>query len=210
MKQDQFSDVVSSLVSQFSKKVESYNWEDEAFYKLWIAQTHEFVQRSSSFLDLCYNGLAASHPLKQRFKDHINEEAGHEKMSQNDMKFMKASQEQVFPVSQIFWRNQFYWIKEQAPSSHLGYIILLEGLAALAGPQILARIKAAGHKGFTFLKVHAEEDQDHFTDALESTEPLTESERAAVLENLKESLYLYDQMIQQCAQMSYQPMRISA
>lgn len=198
MKQNSFLEKSSKLVNELCVKGATYPWEKVEFYKIWLAQTNAFVQHSSTFLRLCYEGLPKNHPLKERFAEHIHEEAGHEKMTRNDLKFMHAQDSRVFEVSDIFWRSQYYWIKEVGATSHLGYIILLEGLAAIAGPQIFARLQKSGYKGVTFFKVHTEEDQDHFREALEAVAVLTDEERDLIYRNLEESAKLYSWILSEC------------
>lgn len=210
MNYQEFNKRAVELVHNLAEKGASLPWENVEFYNLWLAQTHTFVQKSSEFLRLCYEGLSASHPLKARFKEHIAEESGHEKMSQNDLKFMQVKKYESFEVTQVFWRSQYYWIREEGPTSHMGYVILLEGLAAVAGPKILKRLQQSGYKGITFLKVHAEEDQDHFAEALESMKPLTALELQNAYDNLVESTKLYELMLDQCNQACAKPMKATA
>lgn len=199
MKQSLFLERSSKLVNQICEQAASYPWENIEFYKTWLAQTNAFVQHSSTFLRLCYEGLPPKHVLKERFAEHIKEEAGHEKMTRNDLKFMQAQESKVFEISDVFWRSQYYWIKEVGPTSHLGYIILLEGLAALAGPEIFKRLQKSRYKGVTFFKVHTEEDQDHFREALESVGILTDDDRDKIYKNLEESVKLYTWILSESA-----------
>lgn len=200
MKQDVFLAKSSKRIMQLCSEGAAYPWEKAEFYKMWLAQTNAFVQHSSTFLRLCYEGLPPSHPLKERFSEHIKEEAGHERMTRNDLKFMQAQEARVLEVSDVFWRSQYYWINEVGPTSHLGYVILLEGLAAIAGPDIYSRLQRSGYKGVTFFKVHTEEDQDHFREALDAVAVLSEEEREDIYRNLEESAKLYSWILSECAQ----------
>lgn len=210
MKQNVFLEKSMAVVNNLCEKGSTYPWENIEFYKTWLAQTNAFVQKSSEFLHLCYEGLPENHPLKERFEEHIQEEAGHEKMTRNDLKFMQAQQTKVFEVSDIFWRSQYYWIKEVSPTSHLGYVILLEGLAALAGPQIYARLQKSGYKGVTFFKVHTEEDQDHFREAVEAVGVLSDEDRDQIYKNLEESAKLYTWILSECDQAVSRPKTAAA
>jgi hypothetical protein len=200
MKQNIFLEKSSKLVNDLCEQGAAFPWENVDFYKTWLAQTNAFVQHSSTFLHLCHEGLAQGHPLKERFAEHIQEEAGHEKMTRNDLKFMQAQDSKVFEVSDVFWRSQYYWIKEVGATSHLGYIILLEGLAAIAGPQIFMRLQKSGYKGVTFFKVHTEEDQDHFREALDAVAVLNDTERDQIYKNLEESAKIYRMILTECVQ----------
>jgi hypothetical protein len=199
-----FNQKANAKVTELCKAVESLPWENVRFYNSWLAQTNDFVSHTSTFLDMCYEKLPKEHPLKSQFEHHIEEESGHEKMSQNDLKFMHAEGVEVFQVTKAFWKAQYYWIRDVSPASHLGYSVLLEGLAAKFGPILLKRVKAAGFKGCTFLKVHAEEDVDHFREVLESIGKVSDKERDEIYANLVESMDLYLKIMNECAQVAHQ------
>lgn len=197
MNQKDFSKLATEKVFSLTKEVSHLPWEDVGFFNSWLTQTHEFVTYTPVFLKMCYEKTPEGHPLKKQFAMQIREEDGHEKLTGNDMKFMKASGE-VFAATRAFWKTQFYWIEKKGAAAHLGYSLLLEGLAAKAGPAIVERVKKAGHKGYTFLKVHAEEDQDHFEKALASIEDLTDLERKNIYDNLCEAYEMYLVVLHGC------------
>jgi hypothetical protein len=198
MKNQDFQREVIKKVDELAKYFEQFPWENKSFYDLWLQQTHSYVAYTSTFLKMCYELSPDNHPMKSRFKEHIVEEKGHERMSQNDLKLMKAPNLPVFSATGVFWKSQFYWIKEHSPSAHLGYILPLEGLAAKAGPVVLSRIQKAGHKGYTFLKVHAEEDQDHFAEAVRAVSDLSDSERKDIYQNMIECIDTYKNILAEC------------
>ncbi|WP_413557284.1 iron-containing redox enzyme family protein [Bdellovibrio sp. HCB209] len=199
MRANEFNEKANAKVNELCRKVEAMPWENIHFYNSWLAQTNAFVGHTSTFLHMCYEGLPTDHPLKSRFHEHIEEEDGHEKMSQNDLKFQKVQDAEIFQVTGAFWKAQYYWIRDVSPVSHLGYALLLEGLAAKSGPVFLKRVKAAGFKGSTFLKVHAEEDTDHFPEALEAVGKLTDKDRDDIYANLCESMDLYLKIVGECS-----------
>ncbi|UYL08201.1 iron-containing redox enzyme family protein [Bdellovibrio sp. SKB1291214] len=204
MQSREFNQKATAKVDELCKVVNTLPWENVRFYNSWLAQTNDFVKHTSVFLLMCNERLAAEHPLKKQFEHHIEEESGHEKMSQNDLKFMHAEGVEIFQVTKAFWKAQYYWIRDVSAVSHLGYSLLLEGLAAKFGPILLKRVKEAGFKGCTFLKVHAEEDVDHFRDVLASVDKVTDKERDEIYANLIESMDLYIKIMNECAQVAHQ------
>ncbi|WP_413294095.1 iron-containing redox enzyme family protein [Bdellovibrio sp. HCB185ZH] len=204
MKSNEFNEKAHSKVNELCKTIEALPWENVRFYNSWCAQTHNFVGHTSIFLNLCNERLPKDHPLKAQFEHHIEEEVGHEKMSENDLKFMHAEGTKVFEVTKAFWKTQYYWIKEVGPTAHLGYSLLLEGLAAKSGPKILKRVKAAGIQGYTFLKVHAEEDTEHFNDALKAVAKVSDKEREHIYQNLCEGMDMYIRIMNECVRESVQ------
>ncbi|MEK2687605.1 iron-containing redox enzyme family protein [Bdellovibrio sp. GT3] len=203
MKPAEFRAKATAKVDEMCNFIETMPWESVNFYSSWVAQTNAFVAHTSTFLNMCNDLLPKSHPLKAQFEHHIEEEAGHEKMSKNDLKFMRSESSHVFNFTDVFWKTQYYWIKEVGPTSHLGYSLFLEGLAAKSGPKVLNRIKAAGIKGYTFLKVHAEEDVEHFQDVLKAVDQVTDLERAHIYQNLCESMEIYYRIMNECAKVAH-------
>ena len=201
MKRNEFEKSANSKVNELCRYVEDLPWENERFFNSWLAQTNNFVAHTEIFLKLCNERLPKDHPLKEQFEHHAQEEVGHQKMSSNDLEFMKAKDTPVFPVTTAFWKTQYYWIKEVGPTAHLGYSLLLEGLAARSGPSILERVKKAGFQGYTFLKVHAEEDTEHFNDALKATchKDIPDQDRKHIYENLCEGMDIYIRIMNECA-----------
>lgn len=198
MNMTEFKKKAEEKVNILAKTFESMPWENRTFYNHWLTQTHAYVSYTSTFLTLCNQMTPSDHPLKDHFEHHLKEEDGHEKMSENDMKFMNSPDLPVFGITGVFWKSQFYWIKEHGPTAHLGYSLLLEGLAAISGHNVLKRIQAAGFAGYTFLKVHAEEDTGHFIRAIEATSVLTNRERANIYQNLCEGMDTYIAILKEC------------
>nr|BFD64976.1 hypothetical protein BdHM001_36570 [Bdellovibrio sp. HM001] len=202
MKFSEFKKQAEQKVSKLAEIFESMPWENRDFYNHWLTQTHAYVSYTSTFLTLCNQMTPKGHPLKEHFEHHLEEEDGHEKMSENDMKFMNSPDLPVFGITGVFWKSQFYWIKEHGPTAHLGYSLLLEGLAAVSGHNVLKRIQGAGFNGYTFLKVHAEEDTGHFNRAVEATSVLSDAERSNIYQNLCEGMDTYVAILKECERRS--------
>lgn len=158
-------------------------WENEKFYANYLAQTYYYVSHSIRLLGLAIARLE-SDIVRKRFVTHISEEHGHEKLCVNDLKFLGLTpgdfKEQS--LTKAFYQTQ-YFKTDRNPISLLGYILALEILAAKVLPRVNIRLKELYPRSISFVKVHAEEDQDHIESAFKQLEMLNEADTAAVLEN---------------------------
>lgn len=184
------------------KSLLSAPWEDPAFYSQWLAQTTYFVSHSSRLLALC----AAHCPMEKqnfhlRFLAHAAEEKGHEKMAQKDLSQLGYSLHDLPELSstQSFYQPQYYWIQYKSPLAFLGYIFCLELLAKEVGPFIYKKVlDSYGGKAQLFIRVHAEEDEDHVEKAVELLQLLNEEEQQYALANLQQSCQNYEQILRDC------------
>jgi len=193
-----FQKKINENLQRLTHYFETLPWENEDFYNCWLAQTHAYVSYTEVFLKMCTDRVGEGHALKKHFDHHLEEEVGHDKLSENDIKFMESPRYPVFGLTGVFWKSQFYWIKEHGPTAHLGYSLFLEGLAAISGPKILRRVQKAGHKGYTFLKVHAEEDTSHYETAIGTALKLTDLERKNIFQNMSEGMETYMAILKKC------------
>lgn len=184
------------------KTLLSAPWEDPVFYSQWLAQTTHFVSHSSRLLALCAAHCAMDEQnFHLRFLAHAAEEKGHEKMAQKDLSQLGYSLEDLpeLPSTQSFYQPQYYWIQYKNPMAFLGYIFCLELLAKEVGPFILKKVtEAYGGKAQLFIRVHAEEDEDHVESAIQLLQQLNEEQRQYALANLKQSCQNYEQILRDC------------
>lgn len=175
-------------------------FENKEFYSNYLAQTYYFVDHSVRLLGLA---MARSENLafRKRCIEHIAEEKGHEVLCINDLKFLglKPSDFKEHTLTKAFYQTQYYKI-DRKPISILGYILALEILAAKVLPQISSRVKLVYPNSMSFIKVHAEEDQDHIESAFAVLEMLTDEELKIVMENFETSLDIFVMMINSISQ----------
>ncbi len=176
---------------------EGFPWERREAYAQWLAQTYFYVRHSTRL-----GALAASRfeigergdALHYRFAAHIGEEKKHEQLCLHDLKQLGLSIDDFreLPGTRMFYEPQYYKIEHQSPSALFGYIVALEAFGPAYGPQIVQTVTGAfGPKCAAFLKVHAEEDEDHIEKALAMIATVPDRERSFVLENLEQTTHAY-------------------
>ena len=190
--------IFEATVAGFEKTMLNFPWENEKAYAEWIAQTYYLVRHTTRLLSLA----AAYTPLDQRelhymFIEHLSEEEHHDLFLQKDLKSMNCNLNdfQEMTATQLIHQTQYYWIAQQNVCGLLGYALLLEGVSAIFGPKIYPRVlNAYGTKGTTFIKLHVEVDQGHYAEGLKLLQQIKSSDIPAVMDNLKQSAFLYQKM----------------
>lgn len=170
---ENFKSIYNQTVSEAVGFLGDFPWENPDCYAHWLAQTFYFTSHSTRLLSLA----AARAPLNDnlthsRFLEHIKEETGHENLALQDLKAMgrDIADYPEFAETKIFYNQQYFMIDRYGPHAFMGWILFLEGVASEVGPQIVEKCQAH-HKSHTrFLRVHAEEDQDHIKSAFELIE----------------------------------------
>lgn len=191
---------------KFGNQVLAFPFDDGNFYACWLAQTYAYVYQSVRMLVMAGGYFpAGDEEFRRRFCMHAREEGGHEQLAVRDLKALgrELGEFPVFPATRAFYETQYYRIQNSDPSSFFGWIVALEGLAVVAGPELHAKAAAAhGERACSFLKVHSSEDPEHLRKALECVTKLDGAQDRLVRENLELSTYLYGEMLNQCLQAS--------
>ena len=179
---------------------ESFNWGDQETYINWLASTYEYAVQSTRILALTAGFFPKTMTAySNRFIAHAAEEKNHDKLIESDAKSfgIDISQLKPSPVAEAFHKSLYYWIFNGQPLAIFGWILALEGIAVRHGKPAYAKAeKAFGKKGTLFLKVHAEEDEDHLTKAFESISELKSDELEQVAQGFDLYLSLYQQMLE--------------
>lgn len=188
------------IIKSVADQILAAPFENQEFYKEWLAQTYYFVRFSTPMLALSAGRAVSQREYHYRCIAHLAEEKGHERMLLNDLKQFGSNiaDFEELPAASALYQTQFYWIEHVGPTSFLGYILLLEGIAVLAGKEIMEKV--ASLPGTSFLKVHAEEDPDHLEKAFDAIEKLSTPEQAQVLKNLHSSAHHYKSLIAMVAE----------
>lgn len=176
--------------AELKKTVKIFPWENKKAYALWLANSYEYAFNSTRLLALAA-GTMPSHLTKisNRFVVHASEEKGHEKLLENDIKNLGYSLSQLPVTSEmsLYYRSLYFWMTPAGQAvGLLGWILSLEGLAAISGPWLFQQtLKFHGEKCSSFLKVHSDADPDHLEKAFEITKNLNDSEIQTVIESVK-------------------------
>ncbi len=189
----------TKAMARAKNEIDDFPWENKQAYALWLNQTYYFVQRSTRIIALAGSRFSLEqNEFHDRFIGHAREEKGHEKLLLNDLKQLDINQKElkVFSSTKAFFQMQIYWIEHVSPMSFFGYILMLEGLAISHAPTVIERLnKSFGPKPLSFLKVHAEEDEDHLEKALGLVNIISKEEESRVIENLEMCADLYFQFM---------------
>ncbi len=180
----------------------SYDWSDQDFYSHWLAQTYYYVCHSTRIIALAASRFYLDrNALHLRFLEHISEESNHEKLAVNDLKSMDLRIEDLpeLVTTKSFYQSQYYQIERCSPTALLGWIIALEGIAALGGERFQATLdKHYKPRATSFVRVHAEEDEGHLTDALNLVQNLPEHDQKLIYDNFLQSSAQYSLMLREC------------
>ncbi len=173
-------------------------WDNENFYKEWLAQSYHYTRHSIRMLAF---SAGCSHPEEksyfQRSLKHIREEQGHEQIAVNDLKTLGGSIENFMEkgVTRALWEPQFYKIQKD-PVSLLGYILALECLAVFKFSELNdILVKRYGDKANRFVHIHAEDDPHHVTEALAQIELCSDVSKKLIQANFDQTCDLYSCLI---------------
>lgn len=179
---------------QLDAATRAFPWEDKDAYRLWLAQSYEYVRYSTRILALTAGHLDLHQTLmSNRFIQHAAEEKNHDKLLAQDAKALGTAilELPVLAEAEAFHKSLYYWIYQGAPAAILGWVLCLEGCAVRNGPMVFTRAEQAhGTKAASFLKVHSAEDPEHMEKALATLEHLNEEE----LRQVNHGLELYAQL----------------
>ena len=179
---------------------EKMPWDNIEFYANYMAQTFYYVRHSTRILALSASRLDYENQQKihLRFLKHLSEEANHEKLALNDLKFLGHSLSD-FPelnTTRLFYEPQYFKIEHQHPMALMGYILYLEVLAQTACPPLAKKLtELYGKKASTFLLVHGEEDPHHVEEAKKLLATLDPVALEFITLNLDQSAYAFNNML---------------
>ncbi|QDK46703.1 hypothetical protein DOM22_16855 [Bdellovibrio sp. ZAP7] len=206
MQNKNVNEELKELLKYSKQQIESFPWEDKQAYSAWVSQTYYFARHTTRLLALAGARTEFSAPdFHNRFLAHSGEEKGHDKLLVNDLKTLGSKMEEwpEMPGTCALYQTQYYYIEHESPMAFFGYILGLEALAAYFGDHINARVeKAWGPKAAHFVRVHAEEDVGHTDEALTKIASLPPHHQTTVIQNLKQTLSYYEQMLNECKGMA--------
>lgn len=191
-------DLFEREMNRLSEYMVSLPWEDQKFYAAFLAQSYFFTRHSTRLLALaCAKADFHDDALHQRFAVHIPAQSGQERIVLNDLRklgYREANEES--PETRNLYETQYFKIERECPSSLLGYILALEGVANLIGPRILDRlISTYGREASRFIDLHAGESADSINKAFNEIEDLNELQKRLVSMNFNQSCRNYQHML---------------
>ena len=178
-------------------------WQDKGVYGAFLTQVFHFVKHSSRIMATVASHLSQEQEeIHTQLMKHANEEKGHQFLAKQDLKVLGYNLEDFpeFHSTKMFYETQYYKACYQNPIGFYGYALALEGTAVKRLHEIYKKCKAVyGEKACNFLRVHAEEDDEHVKNFLRLVEKLPNSDVSAIESNLKQSLYAMTMMFREIA-----------
>ncbi len=186
------SELEQSLSSVMEKISSAGLVTDKEKYLNFLAQTYYFVCHSVPLLELAIRH-SENEDFIQRSIEHIKEESGHERIALNDIKKLGASIKDYpeWEWTQKFYGKQYELVIEDGEIL-LGYILALEGIAAL-GKKAAQQVNSNFEKGTKFVDIHVEEDQDHLEKVLKQIEK--SGVKQEILENFHHTVTQYEEFM---------------
>ncbi len=176
-----------------------FPWDKKECYAAYLAQSYYFVCHSIPLLCASASRFSEEHlASRNRFIKHMSEEHNHQLLALRDLKSLGYDIENFseLPATKMLYESMYYKVEHKSPYALLGYILLLEIAASEIGPQIVDKLSAYYPKSaLNFLRVHAEEDEDHVQKAYEVISSLPEYEQRLVLECFEQSAFAYSRLL---------------
>jgi len=175
----------------------SFPWNDRQAYGDWLVQTYFYVRHSTRLLAAAsarFGHDEVSDALHYRFATHIGEEKRHERLALTDLQRLglRVENYEERHTTRLLYETQYYKIEHEAPAVLFGYILPLEAGGPRCGKRICEQVTAAfGPKCDTFLRVHADEDEEHLEKALKQLEAIRPEEQALIARNIEQTTYAY-------------------
>lgn len=197
-------DELKAIFEVEQKKLEeirlAFPWSNQEAYIGWLVNTYEYALNSCKILAVTGGRFPrGKNNFSNRFIAHAAEEKGHEKLLENDVRNFGLRMEDLKPsvLGQAFHQSLYYWMYADNPVGMFGWVLALEGFAVRNVPAMYEICnKAFGPKGSSFLRVHADEDEDHLQKAFESIKSFTNEENALVAQTLQFYAGLYGSLLQ--------------
>ena len=170
------------------------DFSDPDVYANWLAQTYYFVSHSVRLSALGASRLDVDHPLSKRMVAHTREEAGHHLLAKRDIEALGRDLRDFpqFGVTSAFYQSQYYVVLFEDPAHLLGQILMLEAVSVELGSWMHALVHTRhGEAASRFVKVHAQEDQDHVQKAIAALNAMPAEQQAGVTKNFHQACEMY-------------------
>lgn len=192
--------MLDQKLDAFISKAKSLPWTTTGFYPIFIAQIYFLTTYSVKML-----AAAASVTDRPEYYRHlmqnIREEIGHDKIALSDLKAMGFSAEdfEEFGITRAIWESQLYKI-QRCPDALIGYIFALEKSAVEVYNLVLpALTEKYGTNAVKFVRLHAEEDQEHVKNAWDQIQKLSPASKKEALINANQACemlsHLFDEIL---------------
>lgn len=190
--------ILNKELSPLIETTENLNLSNRYIYANLVAQVYYYAKYSTKLLALA-GVRAKDSKLAARFFSHVGEEANHELLALKDLEGLGFSIEDFKELesTKAMYQTQYFQIEEFGAEALMGWVLALEGYAINSCPGLYEKANAIyGGKCTRFVRVHAEEDPDHFEKAVEQINLIPNKENIII--NMRDSIKRYNQIILDC------------
>lgn len=189
-------------IALLTKGIRAFPWDSPLAYAHWLAQTYYLVRHTPTYLALSAGHYGAEDLKRQKETlQHLRGETDHELLALADLNALGSSLDDIPELleTSLLYQSQYYWLERFGPVAHVGYALMLEGLASREGKFVVKALESAYRgEAASFLRVHTHEDVGHFEQGLKRlSQAPTEAWEPAV-QNLEQSRRLYLAVLDQC------------
>ena len=166
--------VYEQCVAKLIKTINEIDLTKSEVYKEFLAQTFFYTSHSEMLLRT-FARDAENEAIKGRWLSHADEESGHENLALSDLKRMGESIDSFSELQSTkdLYEKQLPISKKTKGIGNFGWALALEGMAAnINEDYVKSIIETHGLPATRFVKVHAEEDQEHIEKAIEAVSSL--------------------------------------
>lgn len=191
----------NNVIDKFDHRMKSYPWSNKGFYGNWLAQSHYFVSHSTRLLTMAAGfSPIDKEAMHRRFIEHCAEEDRHEVLAEQDLKRLgyDLSDFPEFPETTVFYQNQYFVIQNHGSSAFMGWVLFLEGMSSKTLPHIMNLVNVYSSKCTNFMRVHAEEDENHIKSALDMAASLPLEKHHNIIRNIEISHSMYENILNNC------------
>ncbi|MCO4755467.1 MAG: iron-containing redox enzyme family protein [Bacteriovoracaceae bacterium] len=185
-----------ALENVIKKMIQGNFAQDRETYINFLAQTYYFVCHSVPLLKMAIKNTS-NEEFIERSLEHIKEENGHEMIALRDLKRLGAN---IQDYPEWKWTKDFYGKQYELVAENgeilLGYILALEGIAALS-KEAAASVEKSFEKGSKFVKIHVEEDQEHLAKVLKQIK--RSCVQKEIIDNFFDTVSKYESFVDQLA-----------
>lgn len=185
--------IFDSRIEELAKAIDVFPWEEKNLYCQWMNQQFYLVQNSSRYL-----ALAASLVKVEDSKEfhwwihHLKEELDHDKTLLRDLRELGRDKlDPIFPEIRAIVGAQYYDLQKYGPDALLGYALMLEGLSVRCCSRVADRVEKAHGGKATYLRLHANVDQDHYAEGTARIANISPERQQIVIQNLEMMFALY-------------------
>lgn len=191
-------------VALMSQSLRDFPWENKLAYAHYLAQTYYYVCHSTRLLAAAAARFSQEDQgLHKRFLGHTGEENAHELLALRDLQKLGYDIKDFpeFAQTKTMYEIQYHKIEHYDPAAVMGYILVLETVAANDLKWLNEKLTALyGKDCAKFIRVHAEEDPDHVEKALKVIEGLKKDRLPAIDMNIEQSALCYSDMLKACVE----------